>query len=432
MAGSIAIFLHRAVLNCLSWRGESSRRFRASRLPPFCSVEGRARSPWSGGMGWAQRHARLRVCRALNAAVACECAGDPLQGGSFMIDLPRYKVAAAHVAPVFLETGDTVAKARDVIAEAARKGARLVAFPEAFIPGFPVWAALQAPTRGHDLFRALAVQALAIDGPEIAQFCDAARRHEVIVSIGFTEGTSTSVGCLWNANVMIGADGAILNHHRKLVPTFYEKLVWANGDGRGLRVAQTALGRIGMLICGENTNPLARYALMAEGEQVHISTYPPVWPTRPPGMSGNYDLAEAIRIRAGAHSFEAKAFNIVAASPVDSSLLGKLAAFGLDAEAALADEPRGISMVLGPTGTRIGDLAERDETIVYADIDLAACVEPKQFHDVVGYYNRFDVFHLHVDRSANRPASFSDDLPDNPRPRPDDAKPALLSGAGSQ
>ena len=100
----------------------------------------------------------------------------------------------------------------------------------------------------------------------------AARRHEMVVSIGITEGTDASVGCLWNTNLLIGSDGTILNHHRKLVPTFFEKLVWANGDGRGLRVVATEIGRLGMLICGENTNPLARFALMAQGEQVHMSS----------------------------------------------------------------------------------------------------------------------------------------------------------------
>lgn len=342
-----------------------------------------------------------------------------------MIAYPRYKVAAAHVAPLFLDTAATVAKACDIVSEVARNGARLVAFPEAFIPGFPVWAPLQPPTHGHAAFRALASQALLIDGPEVAQLCAAALRHQVVVSIGFTEGTTASVGCLWNTNILIGADGTILNHHRKLVPTFYEKLVWANGDGRGLRVVETPLGRIGALICGENTNPLARYTLMAQGEQLHISTYPPVWPTRPPGSNGNYDLAEAIRIRAGAHAFEAKAFNIVSAAAVDVSLLRRLTEFGIDAEAMLANEPRGTSMIIGPTGTRIGDIADRDETILYADIDLAACVEPKQFHDVVGYYNRFDVFHLTVDRSQNRPVRFSEERPADAGPFSERARPVV-------
>jgi predicted amidohydrolase len=199
-----------------------------------------------------------------------------------MMPYPAYKVAAAHVAPVFLDTDRSVAKACAVIEEAAGHGARLIAFPEVFLPGFPVWAGIEAPIRTHELFKKLAASAVRIDGPELARVSQTARRTGTFVSIGFTEGTTTSVGCLWNSNALFGADGTLLNHHRKLVPTYYEKLIWANGDGNGLRVSATELGRLGMLICGENTNPLARFALLAEGEQVHISSYPPVWPTRPP------------------------------------------------------------------------------------------------------------------------------------------------------
>ena len=136
-----------------------------------------------------------------------------------------------------------------------------------------------------------------------SRFCETAREHSIIVSIGIS---GANAGFSWllveNSNLLIGNDGTILNHHRKLVPTFYEKLVWANGDGAGLRVSDTPIGKIGMLICGENTNPLARYSLIAQGEQIHISSYPPAWPTRPSNEPGRYDLASAIRIRAGAHS----------------------------------------------------------------------------------------------------------------------------------
>jgi aliphatic nitrilase len=331
-----------------------------------------------------------------------------------MIHYPAYKVAAAHVAPVFLDTDRSVEKACSVIEEAAAHGARLVAFPEAFLPGFPVWAALEAPIRTHELFKKLAASAVAIDGPELARIRQTARRKGIFVSLGFTEGTKTSVGCLWNANALIGADGTLLNHHRKLVPTYYEKLIWANGDGSGLRVCGTELGRIGMLICGENTNPLARFALMAEGEQVHISSYPPVWPTRPPEGPGNYDLAQAIRIRAGAHAFEAKVFNLVASACIDQTLRHAIeAALGREPLRILEQSPRGISMVLDPTGTPLGETLRRDEGILYAEIDLAQSVEPKQFHDVVGSYNRFDVFTLSVNRSARRPATFIDERQDS-------------------
>lgn len=322
-----------------------------------------------------------------------------------MISYQAYKVAAAHVAPVFLDLDSTVDKVCSVIEEAARNGVQLIAFPEAFVPAFPVWSALRAPIHNHELFRRLAANSMLVPGPELTRICSTARKCGVFVSLGFNEGTKASVGCIWNANVVIGEDGSILNHHRKLVPTFFEKLTWANGDGAGLRVSETRLGRIGMLICGENTNPLARFCLMAQGEQVHIATYPPVWPTRDPKEGGNYDLANAIRIRAGAHSFEAKCFTVVAAAYMDESMRNQLA---VDQEISriLDHTPRGVSMVLGPTGDPIGDALSDTEGILYADIDLSACVEPKQFHDVVGYYNRFDIFKLSVDRSANRPISF--------------------------
>lgn len=323
-----------------------------------------------------------------------------------MITYPAYKVAAAHVAPVFLDLERTVEKTSSVVEEAARNGAELVVFPEAFVPAFPVWSALRAPIYNHDLFRRLAANAMLVPGPEIASICTTARRCGVFVSLGINEGTKTSVGCIWNANLLIADDGSILNHHRKLVPTYFEKMVWANGDGAGLRVSETRLGRIGALICGENTNPLARFCLMAQGEQVHIATYPPVWPTRDPRHGGNYDLAAAIRIRAGAHSFEAKCFTVVASSYMDDAAYRELSGLGKDAGSILENTPRGVSMVIGPTGDPVGEGLSEEEGILYADIDIATCVEPKQFHDVVGYYNRFDIFKLSVDRSANRPISF--------------------------
>ena len=331
-----------------------------------------------------------------------------------MTEYPKIKVAAAHVAPVFLDAAATVDKACSLISEAAGAGAKLLAFPESFIPAFPVWAALQAPIYGHEFFRALAANALRIDGPEIARLRAAARRHGIVVSIGFTEGTRASVGCIWNSNALIGADGEILTHHRKLVPTFYEKLIWANGDGHGLRVADTPIGRIGALICGENTNPLARFALMAQGEQVHIASYPPVWPTRA-NLQGNYDLSHAIKIRAGAHSFEAKVFTIVASAVLDKSARAALAGLPADAQRVLDETPRGVSLVVGPAGIPVTPVMCEDEGILYADVDLAECVEPKQFHDVVGYYNRFDIFKLRVDRTRAAPATFEERFDQEPQ-----------------
>ncbi len=321
---------------------------------------------------------------------------------------PRFKAAACHAAPVFLDAGKTGEKACALIREAANAGARLIAFPESFIPGFPLWAALEAPYRSHDLFAAFAAQSLRRDGPEIAAVRAAARRSGVIVSLGFSEASETSAGCLWNANLLIGSGGEILVHHRKLVPTFYEKLIWANGDGRGLRCALTELGRLGMLICGENTNPLARFALMADGEEVHISSYPAVWPTRPAGEEGGYDLRRAIEIRAGAHAFEAKAFTLVASAAIDDSLYQALRGLDRAARETIEASPRAASMILDPSGKVISEVLSEEEGIVYAEIDLSRAVEPKRFHDVAGSYNRFDIFRLEIDRRPREPAVFRD------------------------
>ena len=317
-------------------------------------------------------------------------------------------VAAAHVAPIFLNAKQTTEKACEIISAAGQNGIDLIVFPESFIPGFPLWAAISAPIHNHGLFTDFARESIRVPGPEILSICTAARDANIIVSMGFSESSAQSVGCLWNSNILIGTDGSIMNHHRKLVPTFFEKLIWANGDGCGLRVVESDKGKIGALICGENTNPLARFSLMAQGEQIHLSTYPPTWPTHEPSTNERYDLAEAIRIRAGAHSFEAKAFNVVAASRVDENALDRLGSLGEEKLRIIADSPRGVSMVVGPNGLPLKETSSEEDFMLVETIDLEKCVVPKQFHDVVGYYNRFDVFDLKVNRHNVSAITFED------------------------
>ena len=326
------------------------------------------------------------------------------------VQYPKFKACAAHVAPVFLDASATVQKACSLIAEAARNGAQLIAFPESFVPGFPVWAPVQAPIKNHDFFERLAANSIEVPGPEVSALCEAAREHSITVSVGISERSPISVGCLWNCNLLIGSEGTLLNHHRKLVPTFYEKLIWSNGDGAGLRVNETPIGKIGMLICGENTNPLARYSLIAQGEQVHISSYPPVWPTRPSNEPGRYDLAAAIRTRAGAHSFEGKVFNVVSSGFLNKMTLDVLREIDRESLETLENSPQAVTMMLGPSGDIISDILCESEGLLYQDIDVSKCVEPKQFHDIVGYYNRFDVFELKVTRKRLAPIEFLDDL----------------------
>ncbi len=319
------------------------------------------------------------------------------------------KVAAVHAAPVFLDRAATTAKAISIIREAAKAGAQLVAFPETYIPAFPVWAALWAPIDNHDLFVAMVEQSVSPQGPEIQKLQREAKAFGICVSMGISESSPASVGLIWNSNVLIGPDGSILNHHRKLVPTFYEKLIWASGDGAGLKVVSTPVGRVGNLICGENTNPLARCSLMAQGEQIHISSWPPMWPTRRPIGGGNFNNVAANRIRVSAHSFEAKAFTIATAGFMDKAMRDFLMARDPSVVDVIDRTPRGVSFFVDPMGEPFGDSLQDDEGIAYAEIDLSRCVAPKQFHDVVGYDNRFDVFDRTVNRKRLVPAVFLDE-----------------------
>jgi aliphatic nitrilase len=148
---------------------------------------------------------------------------------------------------------------------------------------------------------------------------------------------------------------------------------------------------------------------MAEGEQVHISTYPPIWPTRPPSEKGAYDLRRAIEIRAGAHAFEAKVFNIVSSGFADRALKDAISGDDHQVRETIENSPQSVSMILDPSGNSIGQVLSEEEGIVYAEVDTALSVEPKQFHDVVGYYNRFDIFDLKIDRTKRDPATFLDD-----------------------
>lgn len=319
----------------------------------------------------------------------------------------KITVCAAHVAPVYLDARATVDKACRLIADAASRGCDLIAFPESFVPGFPLWPAVLAPIHNHALFESFVAQSVRVPGPDVFQLCQAARSAGILVSIGISEATSASVGCIWNTNLLIGRDGSILNHHRKLMPTFFEKMVWAPGDGSGVRVVETDAGRIGMLICGENTNPLARYAMISEGEQIHISSYPAVWPTHLPRANDAYDLASAVRIRAGAHAFEAKVFNLVSSSIVDDRTLEVLAPLGDDALDVIRNSPRAPSMILNPHGLPVAETSATEDDLLIAEIDLQDCVVPKQFHDVSGYYNRFDVFSFSVNRTRLAPVEIA-------------------------
>lgn len=335
-----------------------------------------------------------------------------------MLTLPRFKAAAVQTAPVFLDPAATVAKAASLIREAAGNGAQLVAFPEVFVAGYPYWSWIADPVAGSAWFERLVRASVLVPGPEIQQLCDVARETGVHVVIGVNERSPVSLGTLYNTLVFIGPDGSILGKHRKLVPTWAEKLTWGPGDGSTLKVYDTAIGPLGGLACGENTNTLARFTLLAQGELVHIASYIAL-PVAPP----DYDMAEAIKVRAAAHCFEGKLFTIVSCSTVSEEIIAAMEQLVPDARQRLERRNSAFSGVIGPDGRVVGTPLIDDEGIVYAEIDLNRCIQPKQMHDIIGHYNRFDVFDLRVDTTPRQPVTLASAAP-APAPEPaTDAEP---------
>lgn len=323
-----------------------------------------------------------------------------------MIELPRFTAAAVQAAPVFLDPQATTAKACALVQEAARNGAKLIAFPEAFIPGYPYWNWILTPVEGSPWFEKLWRSSITVPGPEMAALGAQARASRAYVVIGVNERDPSSVGTLYNTLVVIGPDGQILGRHRKLVPTWAEKLTWTGGDGSSLKVYPTELGPLGMLACGENTNTLARFALLAQGEQVHVASYISL-PVAPP----DYDMAEAIKLRAAAHSFEGKLFTVVSCSTISEEIIEAMTASRADARALLSRKSSAFSGVIGPGGRVVGTPLIDEEGIVYAEIDLARCIQPTQMHNITGHYNRFDIFELRVNARPQCPLTWSQSEP---------------------
>jgi predicted amidohydrolase len=319
--------------------------------------------------------------------------------GQFMpLKYPRFIAAAVQAAPVWMDSAATVAKACELIREAAARGAHLVAFPEVFVPAYPYWNWLLTPFEGSRFFRELYKQSILVPGEETRRLCAAARAHGCYVVIGVNERSPISMGTIFNTNLVIGPDGRLLGAHRKLVPTFAEKLTWGYGDGSSVRCYDTELGRLGTLACGENTNTLARYALLAQGEQIHVANYPGF------PFTSRYAMTEAIRIRGAGHAFEGKVFVVVSSSVVTKDIVDSVCVRD-DQRRQMEERPASISVIYGPDGQPICEPLIDAEGIVYGEIELEKEIEPKQFHDIVGHYNRFDVFSLHLNRRQIQPLS---------------------------
>lgn len=312
---------------------------------------------------------------------------------------PKFKAAAIQTAPVFLNREATVEKACKLIEEAAARGAELIAFPEVYIPAYPYWNRLDNPYRGRKYFIELVKNSVQIPSPATEKLCECARKVNAYVVMGVNEKIPETMGTLFNTNILIDRRGKILGAHRKLVPTFAEKITWGGGDGHTLKVYDTDCGKLGMLNCGENTNPLARFALIGQGEQVHVANYPGM----PAGDESKYDIRHAIEIRSAGHAFEGKLFNVVSCSIFSKEMADLLG--DTEEKARMVNRgSNGLTAIFGPDGKCIaGPMDPNEEGMVIAEIDLEKIIVEKLQHDVVGHYNRFDVISLNLNRKVQKP-----------------------------
>jgi nitrilase len=303
----------------------------------------------------------------------------------------KLKVSIAQITPEFLDRDGTVEKAIDVIGEAAAKGARLIVFPETFIPGYPEWVWTNAPGKKsltHPLYEALLENSISIGDDTMRQLCETARENKIFVVMGINErNVEASSASLYNTIVYIDDNGQLLGKHRKLVPTSGERLVHAMGDGSTLETYDTAIGKLGGLICWENYMPLARYFMYAKGVQIYVA---PTWDYGETWVSTLRHIAK-----------EGAMYVLGACMPMKVSDIPEEMEFRKQYDSSKEWINPGDSIIINPKGEIIAGPLHKEEDILYADIDFALIAHAKWSLDVAGHYARPDVFKFSVNRNPN-------------------------------
>ena len=305
------------------------------------------------------------------------------------------KIAIVQRPPVLLNRDATLARAIDSVTEAARAGAALIVLPESFIPGYPSWIWRLAPGKDgaltSQLHTALLANAVDITGGDLDALCETARTHAVTVVCGIDEcDRQHGSGTLYNSVVVIGPDGAVLNRHRKLMPTNPERMVHGFGDASGLRTVDTPVGRIGTLICWENYMPLARYALYAQGVELYIA---------PTYDSGDGWLSTMRHIALEGRCWVLGSGTYLRAGDIPDDFPGRAQLFPDPQECI----NQGDSVVIDPQGRIVAGPLRGEEGILYADVDVARVAPAKRTLDVTGHYARPDIFELQVRHTPSAP-----------------------------
>jgi nitrilase len=320
-------------------------------------------------------------------------AGEESMGDEY----PTVRAGVVQAAPVFLDREGSTEKAIGLIEEAGQHSLDLVAFPEGFIPAHPVWYHFHPATGRESLRMAteLFKNSVEVPGPTLDALCAAARRANVNVVMGVCEKRPATTGTMYNTQLFISREGQLLGKHQKLMPTVGERLVHTGGHGDTLRVFQTDVGRVSGLICGENSNPLAIFALAAQGTQIHVAS----WPNH---FSRNeHRMVDAITFAARSLSYKCSCFVLNACATISDEMRERLPYTEEDRAFLNDPENGGGSSIIGADSLILaGPMSGAEEGLLVAELDLEDCVRAKLVHDYSGHYNRPDVFTLTINASV--------------------------------
>lgn len=299
------------------------------------------------------------------------------------------RAAAAQIAPDLHEASKTLARVLDAIDEAASKGAEIIVFPETFVPYYPYFSFITPAITAGAAHLRLYEQAVVVPGPITHAVGERARLRGIVVVLGVNE---RDHGTLYNTQLVFDATGELVIKRRKITPTYHERMIWGQGDGSGLKVMETSVGRVGALACWEHYNPLARYSLMTQHEEIHCSQFP--------GSLVGPIFAEQMDVTIRHHALESGCFVINATGWLTEEQIVELTD-----DPALQKGLRGgcNTAIITPEGRHLVPPLTEGEGILIADMDMALITKRKRMMDSVGHYARPELLSLRLD---DRPANY--------------------------
>jgi aliphatic nitrilase len=322
----------------------------------------------------------------------------------------KLRLAAVQAAPVFLDREGSIEKACRLIKEAGENGADVVGFPEGFIPTHPGWfnyingVGEQALRFSRELFK----NAVEIPSPATDRLCEACRDANIVAVVGVNEKRPRTTSTMWNTQLFIDRTGQILGKHQKLVPTNGERLVHTGGAGGTLQAVQTHFGALSGLICGENSNPLAQFAVAVDYPVVHVAS----WPAH---FSPTSDMEDSSILAARSLAYQLKAFVISSCAVVTDELIEAYDPSPKDRAQLEKLKDVGGTCIAGPRGKLVAGPMGPGEGILYCDVDTQDVIIPKLIHDFAGHYNRPDIFSVAItaeERRISRYVSTDESKPD--------------------